>query len=66
MNVIYRLHIHQILCAAGGINQLCRCGPLGGVDGREQSHRDEWLRSGNVSGFIVQHNDYFIGWLVCQ
>ena len=43
----------------GGV---CRCGPVGGDSGQSVSHRDQWISHGNVSGFTVQHNDYFIGW----
>ncbi len=41
---------------------VCRCGPLGGSDGRALSHKDEWQRHGNTSGFTLQHNGFFIGW----
>ena len=53
-------HINCLLvCFVEGL--MCKCGPVGGWGETPVSHRDQWMRLGNVSGFIVQHNDYIIG-----
>ncbi len=38
------------------------CGPFGSLaNGRAFSDRETYLKQGNVSGFTVRHNDYFVG-----
>ena len=46
---------------------MCKCGPVGrGDDETLTSHRSQWIRSGNVSGFVLAHNNYIIQWSVSK